>query len=215
MHGLAMQQWDLASGKEIHSYPFVTPPISEFTPEIGSIAPDGKTLAMPVDFHTLTLLDMESGQELHRLNVELGQVSDRTLAFSPDSRLLAAPGWQWGRVELWDVSSGRLVRTLNPDPANPYRQAVSVRVAFSPDGTMLAVGALFDLILQDEYTVNLLTLQRGTPAVVHVSGSLDIGGLPTVTIAFPRTANCWPAGLRTGDHRVRRQRIGTPLHRDR
>jgi WD40 repeat protein len=178
---LAMQQWDLASGNEIHSYPIETDQL----PEIGLIAPDGKTLAMPVGPDTINLLDMETGQELHRLNVELGQFSDRTLAFSPDSKLLATPGWQWGAVALWDVSTGQLVRTLNPDPANPYRQAKSVRVAFSPDGTMLAVGALFDLILQDQYTVNLLDASSGERLRSFTFPvPLDMGGLPTVTIVF-------------------------------
>ena len=65
------------------------------------------------------------------------------VAFSPDGRLLAAAGWNpyrgddplWGsRVDVWDARDGRLVRTL----AAP---AQLCRVAFSPDGRLLAAAS--------------------------------------------------------------------------
>ncbi|MEO8391748.1 MAG: NB-ARC domain-containing protein [Chloroflexota bacterium] len=53
------------------------------------------------------------------------------LAFSPDGSTLASAGWEH-QVKLWDVSSGRLLQTLD-GPTD----SVS-RVAWSPDGRILA-----------------------------------------------------------------------------
>jgi WD40 repeat protein len=56
-----------------------------------------------------------------------------TTAFSPDgTRLAVGGGGETGRVELWDVATGRLVHTL------PGHRAMVWALAFSPDGTRLA-----------------------------------------------------------------------------
>jgi WD40 repeat protein len=76
----------------------------------------------------------------------LGHAAD--LAFSPaDSRLLAAPSGPHG-VGIWDVSSGRAVRTL------AGHEARVLRLAFSPDGRLLASGS-------DDKTVKIWEVTTG------------------------------------------------------
>jgi WD40 repeat protein len=58
----------------------------------------------------------------------------RSVAFSPDGRLLASSSWDW-TIKLWDVASGSLVRTLS------VHTNIITSVPFSPDGRLLASGS--------------------------------------------------------------------------
>ena len=67
--------------------------------------------------------------------------------FSPDSRLVAT-GSATGHLNLWEVASGKLVRSL------PEAQTSIASLAFSPDGRLLAAGG-------DDQTVRLWDLSSG------------------------------------------------------
>src|SRR5271157_543626 len=108
----------------------------------------GTRLAFAQDGGVIRLLDTSNGSEIkHFDNEEI----TTGIAFSPDDALLAAATFE--QVRLWDVSSGIAVRTFKVRPAaspssfideGEYRAQLwrmAWKVAFSPDGNILATGS--------------------------------------------------------------------------
>ena len=121
--------WDLATGKEQRR--FTSPEmlqVESFAP-----SPDGRLLAAGSQGY-VRVWDAATGELRHELDAGRAGIV-WSVAFSADGRLLAAGtgiGGTSGRVRLWDAASGRPARTLD----EPHRY--DVRVAFAPDGRLLA-----------------------------------------------------------------------------
>ncbi len=77
----------------------------------------------------------DTGERLHVLEPDVFDVFD--VAFSPNEHILASVGW--GGIDLWDASTGELVRSFPRDTGRFY-----LSVAFSPDGRTLACGKDFE-----------------------------------------------------------------------
>ena len=109
-------------------------------PRSVAFSPDGGTLAWGSG--SAMLLDTRSGDLTKTLKPVIGYVI--AVAFSPDGRTLAGAGADTlapgvgnpcnGRVTLWDVPTGKILRTL--EGPTGFAQ----EVAFSPDGRMVAAG---------------------------------------------------------------------------
>jgi WD40 repeat protein len=115
-------------------------------------SPDGKLLASGGRDNVIRLFDAATGKEVRRLVghkprvygperdpaspldvlvAATGEGGVNSVAFSPDGTLLASGGWD-DTVRLWDVRTGKELRTLHA------HKAMVGRVAFSPDGRLLA-----------------------------------------------------------------------------
>jgi WD40 repeat protein len=120
-------------------------------------SPDGKLLAgsaRPLD-SPVSIWETATGRLLRTLSMDRevkeinrDQITDmnapslardfrsnlRSVAFSPDSKLMASGTW-WGEINLWDIATGDVLKTLGR-----HRKTVNC-VAFSPDGKLLASGS--------------------------------------------------------------------------
>ena len=106
--------------------------------EVRSIvySPDGTQIASlgEYDDSTIKLWNAATGNHIRTMRSH----SIRSIAFSPDGTQIASgegPHRQaGGRINLWDVGTGRKIATLSGPPSDVWS------VAFSPDGTQIVSG---------------------------------------------------------------------------
>jgi len=115
--------WDVQSGQELLRF-------SQF--HEGSIrqvaySPDGKAIASAAWDGTIRLWDGVTGKNMFSLKAE----TVAAICFSPDSKVLAAGGFAKS-IDLYDVVTGEEVGTF------PTEEMAVVKLAFSPDGKLLA-----------------------------------------------------------------------------
>jgi WD40 repeat protein len=124
--------WDTVEGRELRRFPGTLPFRS------ADFSPDGRRLALAADdkgTNSLSLWDSARPDKVQALAGHQGRVS--CVRFSSDGLLLASGG---AGVHLWDVSSGRIIKSLKPGWLEPKVEACSL--AFSPDGRSIAIGDL-------------------------------------------------------------------------
>jgi WD40 repeat protein/DNA-binding SARP family transcriptional activator len=99
-----------------------------------AFSPDGSLFARGPDDGAVVIADVESGDEVVRLNAEIGSLKD--VVFSPDGRTIAtATDSDDGMVQVWDIETGDLLVGLVL-PGEGDHDAFAVD--FSPDGSLLA-----------------------------------------------------------------------------
>jgi WD40 repeat protein len=116
--------------------------------------PDGKILASVADDMVCRLWDVATGRMIRELRGHEEMTPHDfwsmlfACSFSADSRLLAT-GDKVGHINVWDVESGRRLATFEApvfytwDPVQRRHSIGGIRaVAFSPDGSRLAVGGI-------------------------------------------------------------------------
>jgi WD40 repeat protein len=117
--------WDLASGRELRRY-------LGHTANVRAVAfsRDGKTVASAGDEANIKLWDAGSGKDVRALPTPAGVTA---LAFSPDGKHLAAT-CDDRALRVFETATGTLRRAIE------RLRAVPQSVAFSPDGSALAMG---------------------------------------------------------------------------
>ena len=116
--------------------------------------PDGTRLISCGDDMLVKVWDAESGKPIrsmegHAKQTPQGHVTALyALAVSPDGKYVAS-GDRIGAVNVWEIDSGKKVQSLDVsilytyDPKQRKRSLGGIRsLAFSPDGTYLAVGGM-------------------------------------------------------------------------
>ncbi len=101
-----------------------------------TFSPNGKTLASGSGDKTARLWDVETGELLHTLKGHKDKVW--SVAFSPDGSTVASASW--GGVHLWNVNTGKRLRSLSQHRIDKADTATVCSVAFSPDGKTIVTG---------------------------------------------------------------------------
>jgi WD40 repeat protein/serine/threonine protein kinase len=123
-------RWDTATGRPRHPVRLKTEDPGVFAV---AMTPDGRTFSGAYENAGLVKLWSAGTGEVRRVLGRLASSKARSVAFSPDGRLLAAGGWQ-GDLRIWDVKTGQEVHQLRGHWTSV------LTLDFSPDGRTLASG---------------------------------------------------------------------------
>jgi WD40 repeat protein len=187
-----LRVWDVASGRHVATY-------KTADTQVWSVAyrPGGAHIAVLGPGHVIEVLDAATGERV--ATADAGRRLEtyavrRSLAYSPDGRLLAGP-YEGNRVGLWEADTYRLVGTLRG------HEGTVLSVAFSADGRRLAsAGADTQIRVWDVASKDCLLTLRGHAdevfsAVFHPDGSRIASG------GRDRLVRLWDA--QTGEELVR------------
>jgi len=103
-------------------------------------SPDGRLLVSASEDGFARIWDIKTGKLIHELAhpyKEEYEVGVFSLAFSPDSRVLASAGYNY--VALWQAESGRRIKIIETDSR--------YIIDFSPDGKLLLTTDGYDMTL--------------------------------------------------------------------
>lgn len=123
-----------------------------------SFSSDGKTLAslsqrvtpagfpdVQIDFDSIYIWDATTGQFQREIPISETGINHIGIAFSPDGKKLAVGKEiryeQTGAVDIWDLPSGKLQRTIKDVDVNGAES-----MAFSAHGEILAVGSWYGVV---------------------------------------------------------------------
>lgn len=172
--------WDSASGKQLYEHLLVDSTVKQI-----DLSLDGKQLLASVGDNAALVVIYRAGEAKPVLHDECG-FNRLHAAFSPDGKRAAVARFGNG-VDWYDMTTGQQLRVLDEQgemvPLFLPSRSPPVRIAFSPDGHQLAVGA----------RTGLITLWRLPPTEARgakpgaAAGAPVAEGAPRATLRVPRT----------------------------
>ena len=160
-------------------------------------SPGGRMLAVASSIG-IWIYDSQTLQELALLTGHTSSV--RSVAFSPDSTILASGGSQDGTIRLWDVNTGTQIKKIT---GHEYRVNT---VAFSPDGTTLASGSSDNVTRSSDDTIRLWDVNTGTQ-IKKITGHTE----NVVSVVFSPDGTTLASGSWDGTIRLWDVNTGTEL----
>jgi WD40 repeat protein len=160
--------WDSAKGNELGTIKW----------ESGSgisaaVSPDGNTLAVGSYSGNISLLDIKNGRTIRTLGRHTDEVD--SLAYSPDGSILASGSYR--STKLWDVASGNELSSMVGQQMGWGGGYPCV--TFSPDGGILAFGALGGQVLLWDMVNNVqLKALGGEPGGEFADGVTSVAFSP-------------------------------------
>jgi WD40 repeat protein len=108
--------FDPKTGKRVEGWP-AGQPSSQL---VAAPSPDGKVIAFGSADQTVQLWDSDKATPGLKFEASTGFAG---LAFSPDGRQLVGFG-RWGRIRVWDATTGKIVREVDHDHPGPISNVV-------------------------------------------------------------------------------------------
>ena len=157
LFGAEIRIWDTATGERKHTL--------TAQGQVNSLAfsPDGKILASGEAWpgYVVQLWDADTGKQLHSITGHTNWINSVT--FGPEKDTLISSSYD-GSIRVWDYDTGKQKRVILA------RDNVINATAFSPDGSLIATGDMYYIVLRDGIS--------GIP--IH---TLDITG-STISVTF-------------------------------
>jgi len=187
--------WDIDGNKQIRSIEAHSKWIRKI-----AVSPDGKFFASVADDMVCRVWDAKTGKKVHELRGHEELTPQHyvsmlyTVAYSADGKQIATAD-KVGHIVVWDANSGKSLATMEApvmytwDPTQRRHSIGGIRsVAFSPDGSLLAVGGTGKIgnidhleanarievfTWKDQKQVNEFTADKAKGIVNHLAFSPD------------------------------------------
>lgn len=123
------------------------------------LSPDGLTVATGSEDKTVILWDADTGQQVHTLR-GYTEAPDCG-AFSPDGRELVTACYVGGMAVVWDVESGRRLRSFELSVGS------QPRIVYTPDGKRWITKDSQQIAVWDPQTGNCIRSMTTKPGYIH------------------------------------------------
>ncbi|HWR72230.1 MAG TPA: caspase family protein [Nitrospirota bacterium] len=131
----AMDLWNTSTGKIARYFKADRGISPGRSVKYAAFSRDGKHVVAGGTNGSVIVWDVDTARQVMGVEGHTGIQGTMSVAFAPDGKHVLSGGGSDGLVKLWDIRTGRTVRTFRVyDGEKTFLPAVIMEVAFSPDG---------------------------------------------------------------------------------